>query len=259
MNNKQRENPHERTRYPDSLIRALYASRLAVIEALLRAIESADSAARSHSERVAAYCSLIGKQMGLGRGSLMTLKDGALLHDVGKIGLPRHILGKQASLSEDEAMAMCAHVEYGTFVIEATGLLSDIVPALAQHHERYDGSGYPAGLCGESIHLHARIIALADAFDKLTGDYFNRRRTIDEATVEIISGAGAHFDPEVVSAFLKVSKAEWLDPGWYAGSQFAADTEFDEPGIDEISELFGLDLDDVEDECPNRWPGLPYA
>ncbi|MGB9178899.1 MAG: HD-GYP domain-containing protein, partial [Pyrinomonadaceae bacterium] len=135
---------------------------------------------------------------------------GSLLHDIGKIGVPDAILRKPASLTDQEWTRMREHPLHGQQILNGIEFLEGAARVVAQHHEKYDGSGYPLGLRGEEIDLTARIFAVADAFDAMTSDRVYRKgRSYEEALEELDKCAGAHFDPTVVDAFQRIRPDEW--------------------------------------------------
>lgn len=191
---------------------ALYVSYRATLKALAAALMARDVETSSHSVRVVAYCLRLGKEMGLSTNDLIALEQGALLHDIGKIGVPDSVLLKPGSLTPVEWTKMIAHVHQGLRIIDGIQFLSGARFVVGQHHEKFDGSGYPCGLRGGHIHIHARIFATADAFDAITSDRpYRAARSYDYAREEIVGGSGTHFDPDVVDAFLSVPEVEWAD------------------------------------------------
>jgi len=177
---------------------------LSTIETLAEAIERRDPYTGGHVRRVQEYAVAVGEVMGLSPEELEHLRLGAILHDVGKIGIDDAVLRKEAGLSEDEYVLMKAHTTIGADLISHVKQLKPVVPAIRHHQERVDGRGYPDGLKGQEIPLAARIIAVVDTFDAMTTDRPYRKRLPDEvALAELQRYAGAQFDPEVVQAFLK--------------------------------------------------------
>jgi len=133
------------------------------------------------------------------------LRRGALLHDIGKIGVPDNILRKPAALSEAEWVTMRKHPEFGARIVAGIPFLEDVARIVRHHHERWDGRGYPDGLAGEDIPLGARIFAVADSFDAMTSDRpYRRAMTIDEARAEVARCRGTQFDPTVADAFARI-------------------------------------------------------
>jgi putative nucleotidyltransferase with HDIG domain len=196
----------------NSTLEKLYLNYRATLRALAAALEARDVETKGHSERVVSYCIRLGKRIGLIDRELITLENGALLHDIGKIGVPDGILLKRGALTEDEWNYMRRHVEFGAQILRGIDFLEGARQIVAQHHERYDGSGYPARKEGEQICLGARIFAVADAVDAMTSDRpYRAARSFDDAVDELIRCAGAHFDPLVVQAFTEVSIDDWRE------------------------------------------------
>jgi HD-GYP domain-containing protein (c-di-GMP phosphodiesterase class II) len=174
------------------------------VAALAAAVEVKDRETQGHNVRVADYAVGIGRELGLPAAQLRTLARGALLHDVGKLGVPDAILHKAGALSAEEWAVIRRHPEIGADILRRAGGFSSELEAVLHHHERVDGSGYPHGLRGEGIPLTARIVAVADTFDVLTSDRAYRRgRSRDEALAVIREECGAHLDERVVNAFLR--------------------------------------------------------
>lgn len=174
-------------------------------EALGTAVDARDPYTQGHSIRVSEYSGLLGKEMGLDDEEVDLLKHVALLHDVGKVGIPDNILKKTDYFTYEEYEEMKKHVDIGADIIGAMKTLSKGAEWVRYHHERWDGTGFPKGLRGEEIPLEARIIACADAFDAMTTDRpYKERMDYEEARKEIIRCSGTQFDPQVVEAMLKV-------------------------------------------------------
>lgn len=196
----------------NGMLEALYTNYRATLRALAGALEARDVETRGHSDRVVAYCLRLGKELGLSHTELIALEQGALLHDIGKIGVPDGILLKKGALTDHEWTEMRAHVGYGLRIIDGIDFLSGARPIVGQHHEKFDGGGYPSRLKREEIHINARIFAVADAFDAITSDRpYRAARPYAAARAEIIANSGTHFDPMVVRAFINISEAEWSD------------------------------------------------
>lgn len=175
------------------------------IEALARTVDAKSKWTAGHSERVAAMSARIAKTMGLTDSARETLTRGALLHDIGKIGISQTILDKPARLNEEEYAEVKNHPQIGAKILEPIAAYQDILPVVAQHHEKFDGSGYPYGLKRDEIDIRARIIAVADVWDALVSDRPYREGWIqDRAKKLIVNKAGEDFDPVVVKAFLVV-------------------------------------------------------
>ncbi len=181
------------------------------LTALARAIDAKSSWTAGHSERVTALAQRIGVAMELSENELETLRRGGLLHDIGKIGIPGHVLDKPGSLTREEVLLMHAHTRVGARILEPIPALADIVPIILHHHERYDGAGYPDGLAGEDIPLLARILAVADVYDALTSHRpYRAGLPPDMALDDIAASAGSRFDPVVTEVFLDIVHAEHL-------------------------------------------------
>lgn len=173
------------------------------IESLRLAVDAKDSYTKHHSDRVSYYSVLIGKQLGLSDEDLETLKQGALFHDVGKIGIPDSILQKPGKLTNEEYDDIKNHPSIGSKILAPAKIFNDLVPMVLHHHERYDGRGYPVGLSGEDIPLMARIVCVADSFDAMTSDRSYRPRfDVITALGELENCKGSQFDPICVDAFL---------------------------------------------------------
>ncbi|MGH9819401.1 MAG: HD-GYP domain-containing protein, partial [Pyrinomonadaceae bacterium] len=163
-----------------------------------------------HSERVVTFSLRLAHELGFSRDAMRDLELGALLHDVGKIGVPDSVLHKPTDLSEIEWAKMRLHPLHGQDILRDIPFLRGAARIVAQHHEKWDGSGYPKGLRGESIDLGARIFAVIDAFDAMISErVFRDSRTYDEALFEIEKHAGSQFDPLVVDAFRNVPREDW--------------------------------------------------
>jgi len=192
-------------------LEALYINYRATLGALDEALEARDCETRGHSGRVVAYCLRLGKEMGLTHSLLIALEQGAMLHDIGKIGVRDSILLKAGPLTQSEWVEMREHINHGLRIIDRIEFLRGARPVVGQHHEKYNGGGYPLGLHGDEIHVNARIFAVADAFDAITSDRpYRAAAGYDQARSEIVTSSGTHFDPKVVDAFLRVSEPEWI-------------------------------------------------
>jgi diguanylate cyclase (GGDEF)-like protein len=176
----------------------------ALAAALARAVDAKDAGTRSHSETVAQLCVAIGERLQIEPTGLERLRLAGLLHDVGKIGVADAILQKPEALAPDELSAMTEHVEIGHAILLAAELPIEAHWVL-HHHERIDGGGYPAGLTAASIPVEARIIAVADAFEAMTGTRpYRDAISVDEAIVELQANSGTQFDARCVDALVDV-------------------------------------------------------
>lgn len=195
------------------LLRANVATRRAYEDALASlaaALDTRDSETREHSYRVMEFSLRLAREIGLPDEALVYVERGALLHDIGKIGIPDSILLKPSQLSHEEWAVMQTHPRIGFAMLASVNFLTAAAEIIYAHHERWDGSGYPRGLAGEQIPLGARLFAVADVFDAMTSDRpYRRAMSYGEAREVITQESGKHFDPAVVEAFLQVSEAEW--------------------------------------------------
>jgi putative nucleotidyltransferase with HDIG domain len=180
------------------------------IRALAATLESRSFETRNHSDRVVAYSLRLGRELGLSQQEMEALEIGALFHDIGKIGVRDKILLKSEDLTVEEWKEMRKHPVVGARIIEEIPSLRGALPVILQHHERWDGSGYPAALKGEEIDLKARIFAVADAIDAITSDRpYDGPRSFEEVSRELLRSAGKQFDPKVVEAFCRIPLEEW--------------------------------------------------
>jgi len=182
----------------------------AAMESLSATVDARDAYTAGHSRRVQQLALAIGRELDLSQAELELLGHAALFHDIGKLGIPDAILLKPTSLTDDEWVIMASHAEEGASIINRLGFLSDAVPAIRHHHERFDGGGYPDGLSGEDIPLGARIIHVADAFDSmLTTRVYRPARPAEDALTELRQNAGSQFCPRCVSALDAVVATEF--------------------------------------------------
>ena len=185
-------------------IEALSKLHLATAEALATAIDAKDQTTHCHVRRVQIYAAGLGEVFGLSRDEIAALKAGALLHDVGKLAVPPHILNKPGPLTHAEFEKMKIHTVVGAQILGRVDFPYPVIPIVRHHHEQWDGRGYPDRLRGDQIPITARIISVVDCFDSVREDRpFRRGMTLDEATALIRRGAGIHFDPTVVEQFIK--------------------------------------------------------
>lgn len=185
----------------------LEASRTELIERLVRAAELRDPDTGFHIQRMARYCEALGRAIGMDEHSRKTLSAAAPMHDVGKLGVPDHILLKSGELTDEERKIMQQHTLVGADVL--AGSNSDLIRMAEEiartHHEQWDGKGYPSGLKGEEIPLSGRICAICDVFDALTSDRpYKSAWTTAKAAEEIGRLSGTHFDPRLVMAFFSI-------------------------------------------------------
>lgn len=192
-------------------IEALEQLDLGTLTALARAIDAKSAWTAGHSERVTNLALEMGHAMGLPATSLGIIHRGGLLHDIGKIGTPPDVLDKPGRLEPEEMQIMQDHVKIGVRILEPIPCFREALPMVAQHHEWFDGSGYPAGLAGENISLHARILAVADCYDAIVSDRPYRRGLPKRQAIEIlIQRSGKQFDPMVIEVFMRLTAADQL-------------------------------------------------
>ncbi len=174
----------------------------ATLESLARAIDARDKYTAGHSERVTAYTLTLARQRGLPGPALEVLRRAGMLHDIGKVGVPDHVLRKSGPLEPSERALMEAHVTIGYDMLSPLPFLKDALPGIRGHHERWDGTGYPDRLAGDRIHLYARLMGLADAYDAMTSARpYRDGLSLDEAARRLRAESGRQFDPEVVALF----------------------------------------------------------
>ena len=172
------------------------------LRALMAALDTKDAATEGHSERVARLTVAVAREMGVADDRLLDIERGALLHDVGKIGVPDSVLRKPNALSRKEWKEMQKHPLLAGLMISKVEFLEGAMPILLYHHERYDGSGYPFGLSGDRIPVEARMFAVVDAYDAMTSERpYRKALPPQDALEEIRTSSGIQFDPEVVEAF----------------------------------------------------------
>jgi putative two-component system response regulator len=180
---------------------------LSVLVALSRAVEKKDLGTYGHSVRVGDISARIAATLAFSPEAVEDIRAASLLHDIGKIGISDFILAKKEPLSMEEEAIIKSHPEKGVEILKPLMQFASILPAILYHHERYDGTGYPAGLSGESIPLAARIIAVADTYDAILSDRpYRAAGTIEKAVAELKTCAGTQFDPLVVDTFTAVAE-----------------------------------------------------
>jgi len=178
---------------------------LATIEALARAIDAKDGTAENHIRRVQLYATAVARELGMSAGETQAVRTAALLHDIGKLAVPEHILSKPGPLTAEEFQKVQAHPQVGADIIAAVPFSYPVAPLIQNHHERWDGRGYPRGLKGDDIPLGARILFLVDYFDALTSNRpYHEAMTFEAAVALIEQEAGKALDPRCVQAFVHV-------------------------------------------------------
>ncbi len=193
----------------ESQLREIQDAYQGIIQIMSKFIDSIDRYTENHSRRVADYAVEVARTMGLPEADVEDIRIGAFLHDVGKVEISTEVLRKAARLTDAEMTEMKRHVETGEDMVRSMGgILKHVIPMVAFHHERWDGTGY-RGLKGEEIPLGARIIAVADTYDAIVIDRAYRKGRTHEQAVRIIrEESGAQFDPHVVEVFLQLYGAE---------------------------------------------------
>jgi putative two-component system response regulator len=182
-----------------------------VIFALAEAVEAKDPYTEGHLSRLANHAEALARELGLGTQIQKDVREGAILHDVGKIGVPEAILRKPAPLSSEEWRVMRNHPIVGHRILSPLRLGSRTRPAVRGHHEHFDGGGYPDGLAGQAIPIEARIVAVVDSFDAMTSDRpYKRAMSWKAAIEELRAESGRQFDPEVVQCFIELFLADGL-------------------------------------------------
>src|SRR5438477_5121708 len=200
----------QRTAELDRALDSLENAYRTTLQALTAALETRDAETHGHSERVVTFSLRLGREYGLNGAHMKALEFGSLLHDIGKIGVPDAILRKPAKLTDEEWVRMREHPMHGQQILRGIRFLEGAARVVAQHHEKWDGSGYPLGLKGEEIEMCARIFSVADAFDAITSDRVYRKgRPYEVAAQELDEWAGRQFDPKVVEAFHRVPQEDW--------------------------------------------------
>ncbi|MCM8758137.1 MAG: HD domain-containing protein [Candidatus Omnitrophica bacterium] len=196
----------ELTKNLSHLYENLRSTYMRTIKALAQAIDMRDHYTHRHSENVSKYAVKIAKAMNLSEHEIEVIRGACELHDIGKIGIYDNILSKESPLTYEEREQIKLHSLKGAQILEPLNFLEETVQLVRQHHENYDGTGYPDGHRGEQIPLGARIIRLADAYDAMTSARAYRKNplTKEEAIEEIKKNSGTQFDPKVVDAFLKI-------------------------------------------------------
>ena len=186
-----------------AILQHLQRSSFETVGALANAIEARDQYTGGHSERVGWLAALTGKALNLSPDDLQMLEWSGLLHDVGKIGIPEHILNKPGGLTDEEFQQIKRHPQLGYDVLRPVSSLKPVLDAVLYHHEDYAGGGYPDGLAGNEIPLPARILHVVDIFDALTSTRSYRKRLdIDQALMLLLRDAGTTTDPVVTAAFI---------------------------------------------------------
>ena len=189
-------------------VREMADLHLATIEALALAIDAKDQTSQSHIRRVQLYAAALARALGMSENDIQGVKTAALLHDIGKLAVPEHILSKPGPLTPEEFQKIRAHPKVGADIISAVPFPYPVSPLILSHHERWDGKGYPAGLKGEDIPLGARILSVVDYFDALMAERpYHKAMGFDAAIGLLQQEAGKGLDPRVVDKFIELLPA----------------------------------------------------
>jgi len=200
----------EKTAELSRALREVEQSYQSTLHALVQALDAREHETSDHSQRVVRYTVAIAEKMGVATVRLPDIGRGALLHDIGKIGIRDAILLKEGPLTDQEWKEMRQHPQMGWRMISKIPFLHAAAEIVLSHQERWDGTGYPRGLSGEAIPVGARVFAVADTFDAMTSDRpYRRSTTFAEARKEIARCAGTQFDPRCVAAFLSIDEGGW--------------------------------------------------
>jgi len=190
----------------EDVVEEIETSYLVTLEAFVSAIDAREHEVGDHSLRVTQFAMIMGHAYGVTGRDLVDLYCGALLHDIGKIGVPDSVLHKTGPLTTEERAIMHGHPEIGHRIISHIGYFAKAAEIIRCHHEHFDGTGYPRGLKGNEIPIGARVFALADALDALTVTRpYREALPFEGAHREILAASGKNFDPAVVNAFVKAS------------------------------------------------------
>jgi HD-GYP domain-containing protein (c-di-GMP phosphodiesterase class II) len=204
------------------------------IQGFARAMEANDPYTRGHSDRVMQYARQVSVGLGLDEQHTQRICTAALMHDIGKIGIPLDALNKPQKLTKDEYELFKEHPDKGRRILEPIEFLREIVPAVYHHHEQYDGTGYPLGLKGEEIPLEARILAVADTYDAMTSDRAYRSALSHEiAVAELKRCAATQFDPRIVAVFI-IEMEKWR------AEQAEAEDQDNKPAVEEAEKAVEL-------------------
>jgi putative nucleotidyltransferase with HDIG domain len=203
--NNSHKKSHSRDEESLDIAELLEKTHFETIMAFSEALEARDQYTAGHSRRVMEYSQSIGQRMKLDKQDIEDLKRSALLHDIGKIGIPDVILKKQGKLTEEEYAVIKTHSERGASILKHIKSFKHLVPAVYYHHEQFNGEGYMEGVKGKDIPLHARIIAIADTFDAMTSSRSYRRAlSFRTALSELERKKGTQFDPDIAEIFIEI-------------------------------------------------------
>ena len=214
-----------------SLMESLARANEETLLALVSALDMREKNTRLHSQRVRDYTLLLANRYGVSEPERRIIGIGALLHDVGKIAVPDHILLKPSELTAEEWVEMRRHPIEGYNLLKRIEFLKDTAEIVYAHHEHYDGSGYPRGLKGNEIPLGARLFMVADVYDAITSERpYHSPVVYDEAAEEILSKSGSQFDPAVVDIFRTIDRKSWLA----IADRYQDPIEYSDKGIQQL-------------------------
>src|SRR5204862_7942791 len=184
-------------------VREMADLHLATIEALALAIDAKDQTSQSHIRRVQLYAAALARALGMTENEIQGVKTAALLHDIGKLAVPEHILSKPGPLTQEEFQKIRIHPQVGAEIISGVPFPYPVAPLILSHHERWDGKGYPAGLRGDEIPLGARILSVVDYFDALMSERpYHKAMSLDAAMGLLRQESTKALDPRVVQTFI---------------------------------------------------------
>jgi len=220
------------------------------IQSLALAIDAKDQYTNQRILRVQRYAVAIARQMGFEGRDLDGLETGALLHDIGKLGVPEYVLLKPGKLTDEEFEKIKKHPETGAAILDSVDFPWPVLPVIRHHHEKWDGTGYPDGLKGEDIPVGARILAVADVYDALTSSRSYRNASTHEQALEVISkDAGSHFDPRVVEAFKSVVDQVVVETGEAGGDPLSTDSH----PLEQVSQKAAQAAADIARTSADLW------
>jgi putative nucleotidyltransferase with HDIG domain len=206
------ETVNERTVELRRMLDRLHDASETTLEALVSALDAREHETKAHSKRVSEYTLYLAREMSVDATQLDVIRRGAMLHDIGKIGISDSILLKPGKLTPEEWVVMQKHPQIGFWILDGIDALKSASDIVLSHHEKFEGSGYPRGLKGEGIPLGARIFSVADTLDVMTSDRpYRKALTYEDAREEITRFSGRQFDPDVVQYFLKVPLDIWTE------------------------------------------------
>jgi putative nucleotidyltransferase with HDIG domain len=182
------------------------------LDAMVAALDAREHEPESHSKRVSEYAAHLATTMGVEASLLEAIRRGAMLHDIGKIGIPDSVLLKPGKLTGDEWVEMRKHPRIGFWILEGIEVLKPACQIVLTHHENFDGTGYPAGLKGDGIQIGSRIFSVVDSLDAMTSDRpYRKAMSYERARREIEEGSGLQYDPDVVRSFLSIPPGDWAE------------------------------------------------